>query len=170
MCSSDLEAREILGMEIEQFKVDLDELQSVTLEGVFEPKARQAYELAGEPVLVEDTGLFIDGLGDLPGALIKWFEGSVGLDGILAMVSADAPRTARAETIVGYWDGEKIISGKGIINGSISLEQRGDNGFGWDTIFIPDGHDRTFAEMTAEEKNSMSMRSLALTELGNNMA
>lgn len=161
------EAREILGISVEQFKIDLDEIQSVSVEEVVVHKARQAYEIAGKPVLIEDTGLEILAWNGLPGALIKWFDTSVGNDGIIQMLSGFTDRSAKATSCFAYFDGSTLHKGIGSIDGSIAIEPTGTNGFGWDPIFIPSGSAKTFAQMSPEEKNSLSMRALALKDLIN---
>lgn len=158
------EAREILGFDIEQLDVDIDEIQEVDVKKVIEHKAKTAFDYVGEPVLVEDTSLEIESLGGFPGALIKWLLKSVGVAGICKIVSAFSNNNARASTCVGMYDGNKVIIGEGIIHGAISDLPKGENNFGWDPIFIPDGHQKTFAEIGSEEKNKISMRRLAFED------
>lgn len=160
-----IEARQILGIEIEQYQVDLNEIQAIEVKDVISHKAREGYQLVEAPILVEDTGLYLDAWNGLPGALAKWFLKSVGNVGILKMLQPFKNRAAQAKTWVGFWNGEQFIYGRGEINGMIAFEERGENGFGWDFIFIPEGREKTFAEMTAPEKNAISMRREALEDL-----
>jgi non-canonical purine NTP pyrophosphatase (RdgB/HAM1 family) len=152
------EAERILGCSLTHHKIDLPEIQSLQLEEVIEHKARAAYEvLSHRPVLVEDTALFIESWHGLPGALIRWFMQTVGPAGICSMLDGYEDRRARAQTMVATFDGS-IRHFSGEISGHIADSPRGDQGFGWDTIFIPDGESRTFAEMSSFEKDELSMR------------
>ena len=140
------------------------EPQAVDLDVVVRAKAQEAYDLVAAPVRVEDTGLFFHAWNGLPGALIKWFVQYVGVDGICAMLRASPDRSATAQTLVGYHDGDvKVFSGA--VRGRIADSPRGDGGFGFDSIFIPEGSDKTFAEMRADEKDQYSMRKRALQAL-----
>jgi non-canonical purine NTP pyrophosphatase (RdgB/HAM1 family) len=160
------EAGEILGVALEQVILpDLHEIQTHELDDIIQDKAQQAYEAVTAPVLVEDSGLLFSAWNGLPGALVKWFETTVGCDGLLKMLEPFDDRTAFALCYVGYHDGKDIKIARGRVKGRIADRLRGSNGFGWDTLFIPDGHDRTFAEMTAQEKNAISHRRLAFEAL-----
>jgi XTP/dITP diphosphohydrolase len=101
----------------------------------------------------------------LPGSLIKWFLESVGTEGILSMLENEKNRKAIAKTSIGFFDGIKTHLFTGTISGTISKNVQGVSGFGWDPIFIPDGYDKSFAEMTSVEKNAISMRRLALEQM-----
>jgi len=158
------EAREILGFEIEQLDIDIEEIQEVDVRKVIEHKAKAAFDRVGAPVLVEDTSLNIEALNGFPGALIKWLLKAIGNEGICKILSVFPNKKARAVACVGVYDGENMIIGEGIIDGVIGELPRGENKFGWDPIFIPDGYQETFAEMMPEEKNKISMRRLALDD------
>ena len=159
-----VEAERILGRRLIQQDLDLPEIQALDLETVIAAKAQLASDaLGGVPIIVEDTGLFIECWKGLPGALIRWFEETVGVAGICSMLEGFADRSARAQTIVAAYDGSlEMFSGE--VRGQIARAPRGDRGFGWDTIFIPDGETRTFAEMTPEEKDRLSMRRKAFRD------
>lgn len=160
------EARQILGIDLEQINPDgLFEIQTSELSEVVRHKAQQAYETLQCAVLVEDSSLIFSVWNGLPGALVKWFEKSVGCEGMIRMLSAYEDRSARAICQVAVYDGKEFINAQGEVSGVISSELRGGNGFGWDVIFIPDGHTRTFAEMKAEEKNAISHRRKAFEAL-----
>ncbi len=153
------EAQEILGIPLIKADVgDLDEIQTVSVEELIRHKAHGAYVIAGEPVMVEDTGLAFLSWNGLPGALIKWFLKSVDNDWILKMLEKFSDRRAEAICYVASYDWKEYQIAYGIVNGTISTECRWENGFGWDKIFIPDGSDKTFAEMSSDEKNMFSMR------------
>lgn len=159
------EVAAILGFPLERLEADIPEIQALDVGEVVREKARAAFALAGRPVLVEDTGLSIAALNGLPGALVKWFLATVGPAGICAMLPPDAPRTAIARTAVALHDGQDITVLTGEVPGQITHAPRGDNGFGWDPIFQPDGARGTFAELTPEEKNRFSMRRVALEQV-----
>lgn len=159
------EVAAILGFTLEQLEADVPEIQALDVREVVREKAKAAFALAGRPVLVEDTGLYIDALNGLPGAFGKWFLSTVGPAGICAMVPADAPRTALARTAVALHDGADITVLTGEVPGQIVSAPRGTDGFGWDSIFLPDGASGTFAELPMEEKNRFSMRRVALEQI-----
>lgn len=159
------EVGEILGRSLEQISVELFEPQGVKVEDVVREKAEDAFHKTGKFVLVEDTSLEFVAWNGLPGALIKWFLDTTGNEGILKMLSGETNRTAIAKTAVGFFDGAQARVFVGEISGTIPETVRGTGGFGWDPIFIPDGHEKSFAEMTSAEKNAISMRKLALERM-----
>lgn len=159
------EVNEILGQNLQQISLELLEPQGVDAEEVVYEKAKDAFHKAGKPVLVEDTSLEFVAWNGLPGALIRWFLDSVGIKGILKMLIGEPDRRAVAKTAVGFFDGERVHVFVGSIAGTISDTVRGTTHFGWDPIFIPKGQSRSFAEMTPAEKNTISMRKLALDKM-----
>jgi non-canonical purine NTP pyrophosphatase (RdgB/HAM1 family) len=158
------EAERILGRKLLHENLDLPEIQSLRLEKVIEQKARTAYDRLGQrPVIVEDTALFIDCWNGLPGPLIRWFEETVGPAGICLMLDGFKDRRARAQTIIAAYDGSiRLFSGE--VKGEIADSPRGDQGFGWDRIFIPEEESRTFGEMSPSEKDQLSMRMKAFQD------
>jgi non-canonical purine NTP pyrophosphatase (RdgB/HAM1 family) len=159
------EVEAILGTPVERLALDVPEIQALDVAEVVRQKALTAYQHAGRPVVVEDTGLYIDALGGLPGALVRWFLVTVGPEGICALIPPDADREARARTAVALCDGESVEILTGETRGEIVLSPRGKEGFGWDSVFQPLGATRTFAEMEQAEKNVYSMRRQALERL-----
>lgn len=161
------EARGILGKSflIKQVNLDLEEIQTIDGRDVIRHKVREAFQVLKKPVVVEDTSLYFEAWKGLPGALIRWFLKTVGCGGICKMMSNEKNREAVAESAMAYCDGKVTKFVLGRIKGSIPLKQRGKSGFGWDPIFIPKGFKKTFAEMTREEKNQISMRKIALEKL-----
>jgi non-canonical purine NTP pyrophosphatase (RdgB/HAM1 family) len=152
------EAERILNTKLERYDLDSPEIQAVEVEEVVKHKALYAYQaLGGKPVIIEDTGLYIEAWNGLPGALIKWFVQRVGVAGICQMLQNFPERKAWAETIVATYDGQLRIF-KGKVEGRIALSPAGDGGFGWDSVFIPADSDKTFAQMTPAEKDQYSMR------------
>lgn len=139
-------------------KIDLDEIQSLKLADIAEHKAKQAYQVLNSPVLVEDIGLIFEGLGELPGPFIKWFEVALGLEKICELVDGFESRRATVKICYAFYDGKKISFFEGEIKGSIADRPRGDGGFGFDPIFIPDHVAKTLAEMDEEEVKRYSLR------------
>lgn len=164
------EAKRILGIDMQAATFDdLDEIQEIQVDKIIEHKAKQAYDNVKEPVIVEDTGLFFNGWNGFPGALIKWLLESVDNEGIVKMLEGFSDRSAVAECHIGLYDGKRLILAKGIVQGRVAESVRGKEGFGWDRIFIPEGHDRTFGEMSKEEKDAISHRKLAFEDLKNKL-
>lgn len=159
------EVNDILGRSLEQVSVELFEPQGVKVEDVVREKAEDAFRKTGKFVLVEDTSLEFAVWNGLPGALIKWFLDTVGNEGILKMLAGETNRKAIAKTAVGFFDGAQARVFVGEISGTIPEVVRGTSGFGWDSIFVPDGYEKSFAEMTSAEKNAISMRKLALERM-----
>lgn len=156
----------ILGRPVHIIDLDLPEIQAINVHEVIEQKARSAFELIGKPVLVEDTSLSVHSWNNLPGALIKWFLDSVGNEGICQMLESYDQLEATAETSIGYFDGKQFFSFSGKMEGHISSQPRGKNGFGWDPIFVPNGWGKTLAEMSDSERDEFaSMRTKAVLKL-----
>ena len=160
------EAGEILGIEIIPMKIEnLPEIQTNDPLECVKKKAVSAFEIIKQPILVDDTCLVFSALNGLPGVFMDYFMDALGNKGLLNLLRNEENRNAIAQTSLCYYDGKEAIVVFGKIEGSIALSERGENGFGWDTIFIPKGFSKTFAEMTAEEKNNISMRKLAFENL-----
>ena len=146
------EADAILWGNLERVDLDLDEIQSTQVEDVVEHKARLAYQITGEPVLVEDAGLRFEARNALPWALIKRFMKEVGTQGLLDQLSIFKNRNAEALCCVGFFDGETVHKFIGKVKWTISETPRWETNFWWDPIFIPNGSEKTFWEMNPEEK------------------
>jgi len=157
------ETEEILDRNIDRSVLELEEIQETDLSEVVEKKARDAYKKLEKPVIVDDTGLFLEEWNGFPGALTKWILKFRGAEGFCKLVEENPEATAR--TAIGLCiDGDVEIF-TGSVKGRIAAEPRGENGFGWDPVFIPEEQDETFAEMSSEEKNRFSMRNEALEKL-----
>jgi len=135
-----------LGHPVNHLKINLDELQSLDLYEIVEHKVRQAYDIVKTPVLVEDQSLEFTSLGRLPGTFIKFFVDEVPFDRICTMLDG-LDRTAIARCVFGYFDGTHLEFFEGSLKGLIADSPRGENGYGWDKIYIPEGYDITRAEM-----------------------
>lgn len=139
-------------------------------------KARAAHEASGGmPVLADDSGLVVDALGGAPGVYSARFAGPHATDAdnneklLAELSSVEAPdRTARFACTLVFIDadGEELVA-TGFIEGAIGFDMRGDNGFGYDPLFLPDVFDdgRTLAEALPHEKNAVSHRGCALRAL-----
>ncbi len=149
---------ERLGYRLERLDLDLVEPQALDPAEVVEAKAREAWRRLERPVLVEDSGLALDAWGGFPGALVKWLEKSAGVEAIARMLEAFPDRRATATCAIAYFDGQRLVAASGSCRGSIAPTPRGGGGFGWDVLFVPEGQQRTFAEMPGEEKDRVSHR------------
>lgn len=157
------EAKRILG-NVEALPIDVPEIQSMDAHEIIVHKLNIAMGHHSGACFVEDTSLYCEGMEGLPGPLIKWFLNTVGNDGIFKMVNVFQNSRAEAKTIIGYIDESSAVSFfAGSVRGTI-VEPRG-QGFGWDPIFQPEGYTKTFGEMSAEEKDAISMRKIALEKL-----
>ena len=136
-------------------------------------KARSAAEATGLPAVADDSGLCVDALNEMPGVLSARWAGSGKDDAanttlVLDQVR-DVPDThlgahfACAMAIALPGGEDRVVEGR--VDGSLVREPRGDGGFGYDPIFLPDGHDLTTAEMPAAEKHAISHRGQALRAL-----
>jgi len=151
--------------EIEGKDIDLVEIQEVDAQKVIEHKLIETCKHQKGEYIVEDTSLYFDVLNGLPGPLIKWFLSSMGDKKLAELCDKLKNNKAKAVTMIGYIDQKKNIKYfQGSIEGKI-VSPLGKGGFGWDKIFMPDGCKKTFAEMTPEEKNKISMRKIALNKL-----
>ncbi|EMA35475.1 RdgB/HAM1 family non-canonical purine NTP pyrophosphatase [Halobiforma nitratireducens] len=146
---------------VNRVEYDYTEIQSDSLEEIATRGAREAFEeLAGtEPVLVGDTGLFVDALGGFPGPYSAYVEDTVGVERLWRLVEAEENRRARFRTVLAFADGDRTETFAGELAGTI-VAPRGDGGFGYDPIFEYNG--QTLAEMDVEEKNAISHRGRAL--------
>ncbi len=144
-----------------------------TLEGNALLKARALVDATGQPAIADDTGLFVDALEGRPGVFSARFAGenATYADNVAKLLSSlegitAARRTARFRTVVvvAYPEHEPLVV-EGILEGTIGVEPRGDHGFGYDPVFIPEGGEQTLAEMTPDQKNAISHRARALQRL-----
>jgi XTP/dITP diphosphohydrolase len=146
-----------------------------TLEGNARLKAVALCDATGLASVADDTGLEVDSLGGAPGVLSARFAGerATYVDNVMKLLDAlsDLPepdeRKAQFRTIAmaRFPDGREVIA-DGSVAGTIALGPRGDNGFGYDPVFVPDeGDGRTFAEMSAAEKHAISHRGRAFRSL-----
>lgn len=143
-----------------------------TLEENALAKSRFIFERNGENCFSEDTGLEVYSLNNAPGVYSARYAGEHGNDKenirkLLNELSGKNDRAAQFRTVISLILGGEKFSFEGICKGRITESPKGDKGFGYDPVFIPEGSDRTFAEMEMMEKNKFSHRKKAVAELLN---
>ena len=135
-----------LNFPVDHVRLALDEIQSLSLRDVVRHKALRAYEQVSRPVLVEDASLECTALGRLPGTFIRWFIEELSLNGLCDLLNGK-DRSAIARGMFCYFDGEREVYFEGSTHGRISEKPAGDGGYGWDSIYIPDGYTVTRAQL-----------------------
>jgi len=151
------------------FNGELPENQR-TIEGNAIEKARFLFEKFNIDCFADDSGLEVDALNGLPGVDTAHYAGPErdqikNMDLLLKNLEGKPNRSARFKTVFAlFWQGE-MYEFTGLVLGSIGFEKKGENGFGYDPIFIPDGFSETFAELGPEVKNKMSHRAMATRQL-----
>lgn len=171
-----------LGYQVEQFlqngqPPEVVEPQAETLRIVANEKIKRARKLLaanGETaaIFVDDSGLFIDALNGFPGVNSALVHEQIGCGGILDLMRGQTERGAEFRTCAILWDGVEYV-GEGVCRGEITVDERGENGFGYDPIFVPAGIEDssagslstgglTFAEIQTADKNAFSHRRKAL--------
>jgi XTP/dITP diphosphohydrolase len=170
------EIQALLGNEFELVSLtDLgytEELEETagTFEGNSQQKALFVYQKYGINCFADDSGLEVAALNGEPGVNSAFYAGEAKNYAannalLLKNLIGQPNREAQFRTCITLvWNGE-IQQFNGIIKGTILTEQRGTNGFGYDPLFVPNGYDKTFAEMSKEEKNMISHRALAVQQL-----
>lgn len=117
----------------------------------------------------DDSGLEIDALNGEPGVYSARYSGTrdmeKNIEFVLEKLGDNPNRTARFKTVISLYFNEQQHFFEGAIEGKIIKERKGEKGFGYDPIFIPNGYDKTFAEMSSEEKNAISHRAIAVSKL-----
>lgn len=174
------EVRAILGNSIELITLrdagiteDIPENEA-TIEGNALAKARYVYEKCGCDCFADDTGLEVDALGGAPGVHSARYatdghDFAANREKLLCELNSAEDRSARFRTVVALIEGGVERTFEGIVEGSITREERGEGGFGYDCLFTPEGYDQTFAEISPEEKNSISHRGRAVAKLAKHL-
>jgi non-canonical purine NTP pyrophosphatase (RdgB/HAM1 family) len=139
-----------LNYKVDNVKLELDEIQSMNLDEIVTHKVKQAFNILNRPVLVEDVSLGFNALGGLPGPFIKYFVDNTPFEVICSMVDG-YDRSATAKCVFGYYDGNSVKLFRGSLDGKISESPQGENGYGWDQIFIPEGYTVTRASLNEED-------------------
>jgi XTP/dITP diphosphohydrolase len=140
------------------------EIQADTVTAIAEASARNAARTTGLPLIVEDTGLFIDALTGFPGPYASYVQTTIGNTGVLKLLDGVVTRTAEFRSTVAFCEPHgQPVSFTGVVEGRITRRGRGRLGFGFDPIFEPTGGGgRTLAEMEMAVKNRVSHRGLAV--------
>lgn len=158
------EAKAVLG-DIEMLPIDLPEIQDLDPHAIIKAKLQAAFEHHQGPMIVDDVGVYLDCLDGFPGPLIKWYLKALGTEKIVQICEKLGNTRATIKAIVGYANNpNEIRFFEGEVHGKIVMP-RGDKGFGFDPIFLPDGYSETYSEMSPETKNQISHRGLALKKL-----
>lgn len=143
-----------------------------TLEMNAKMKARYVFDKTGLNVFADDTGLEVDALNGKPGVFTARYAGpecdsAKNNKKLLAELDGETNRRAQFRTIICLIIGNNEYLFEGVVKGTIANKLAGNEGFGYDPVFIPDGYDKTFAEMPLSEKNKISHRSIAVKKLVN---
>ncbi len=171
------EVRDIVGDRVEVLSLadigchdDIPETAD-TLQGNALIKARHIYEKYGLDCFADDTGLEVEALDGAPGVYSARYAGEecnseANMQKLLQKLTGKTNRNAQFRTVIAL-----IINGEeklfnGIVKGAIATEKKGDSGFGYDPVFVPEGYSESFAQMSSEMKNSMSHRFRATQQLG----
>ena len=160
---------DLLSLDDINFINEIEETES-TIEGNALLKAKTIYKQTGTNCFADDSGLLVESLDGAPGVYSARYAGDQkndeeNMQKLLLNLSQKTNRNAHFKTVIAL-----IIDGKeylfeGIINGKIISEKLGNDGFGYDPIFIPDGYSETFAQMSSEIKNAISHRGIAVQKL-----
>ena len=165
---------EILSLKDIGFTEELPETR-LTIEGNSLQKAEYLSSKYGEACFSEDTGLEINALDGEPGVYSARYAGEKATyddntDKVLREMKGETDRRARFKTVITYYTGGNYVQFEGVTEGVITEERRGSEGFGYDPIFIPLGSDKTYAEMTLDEKNGFSHRKKSFKLFANHLA
>ncbi|MCS7029638.1 MAG: RdgB/HAM1 family non-canonical purine NTP pyrophosphatase [Bacteroidia bacterium] len=132
-------------------------------------KAKTIFNLCCLPCLADDSGLEVFVLNNRPGIHSAYYSGTrdsqKNVQKLLEEMKYQTNRRARFRTVIAYYDENSFRYFEGIVYGTITDTPKGTQGFGYDPIFIPDGHQKTYAEMSLEEKNAVSHRAKAIQKL-----
>ncbi|MCX6778534.1 MAG: RdgB/HAM1 family non-canonical purine NTP pyrophosphatase [Candidatus Micrarchaeota archaeon] len=161
------EAESILkeyGVIIEHRVARIGEVRAEDCETVARHAAEEAFSRFGKPLFVEDSGLFITSLGGFPGPYSAWVKSKLGNAGVLRLMKGVRDRRAVFVGAVAFRDGKRAKLFVGKCPGRIAEKETDQGGFGFDPIFIPEGHSKTFAQ-APELKETLSHRALALRKL-----
>ena len=158
------EIKKLLDEEFTMLTIPYPEIQEITLEKVAEFGVEYLKGKVNKRFFIEDSGLFIESLNKFPGVFSAYVFKTIGNQGILKLLRKVRNRKAQFMSVIALYD-KKIKLFRGICEGVITETIRGENGFGYDPIFIPHGYNKTYAEMDTEEKNTCSHRGRAATLL-----
>ena len=159
----------LLGLSDLQFFEDIPETAD-TLQGNALQKVQFVKDKLDCDCFADDTGLEVDALNGAPGVFSARYAGEPSnseknIDKLLDVLKNTDNRTAQFKTVIALLQGADTHYFEGVIRGKIATERHGKGGFGYDAVFIPDGYNKTFAELSPEEKNNISHRGLAVEKL-----
>ena len=160
-----IEAERILEMPLLRVSLSLPEIQAQTIEEITRYKLEVAKAKGYNKLIVEDVSLGFTELGNFPGPYVKWLLESAGGKGLGAIAYALRDHSALAQCCIGYWDGREVHTFLGECAGEILVHPRGDESFGWDAWFQPEGFAKTFGELSPQEKDRVSHRGRAYRRL-----
>lgn len=150
------------GIELEHADLGYPEIQGDLMD-VARFGAKHVAKRLGQPVIVEDAGIFIKALNGFPGSYSSYVQDTLGNQGILKLMSDIIDRYAEFRSAVGFCtpktEPEIFL---GTVKGSIGFKEKGKNGFAYDPLFTPVGYEETFGELTTQEKNEFSHRRMSL--------
>lgn len=140
-----------------------------TIEGNSAFKAQWVFAHFGLPCFADDTGLEVSALNGAPGVHSARYAGEqrsdqANMDKLLQALDGQADRSAQFKTVITYCDADQVLQFTGIVEGSIGIQKKGYEGFGYDPLFIPEEVGKTFAQMTLSEKNQYSHRARAIVQ------
>lgn len=161
------DARKLLPeFDIQHIDFVVPEIQSLDVKEIIEYKLKYAYEQVKQPCFVMDASLELDCLNGFPGPFVKWyFSKTVGAEKTCQIGNLLNQRGCKWTTVLGYFDGKNSHFIEESVKGSLPEAPRGENGYDWDVIFIPEGQDKTFAQMTFEQKQKYALTTKLLTGL-----
>ena len=142
-------------IEIIQKNIEIKEPRSDDINKIAIAKANYAIKKLKMPIIVEDSGLFIESLNGFPGTYSHWVYDKIGASGILNLMNKTKTRNATFKTVIAYVEpNKKPIIFTGEKKGTITLECKGNQGFGYDPIFIPDGETQTWGQNQNSKKQN----------------
>ena len=150
-----------MGIEMEHVRIPYDEIQTGELEEVVKKGMEELRSKGLSNFIIDDSGMFVNALKGFPGVYSAYVQKTVGNPGILKLMEGVEDRSAVFKCCIGCDIEGRTIIVTGTCDGVILDSPRGDGGFGYDPIFSPDGR-RSFAEISIEEKNTMSHRGNAI--------
>ncbi len=162
------ESRKILAeyeISVAMLKIKTLEVQADDIKEIAKVSALNIAREINLPIIVEDAGLFIEALNGFPGPYSSYVYRTIGINGILKLLEGIENRRAQFKSVVAFYDSnsKSLKCFQGTVEGTITNEPRGHGGFGFDPIFEPNEQpEKTFGEMSTEEKNKFSHRAKAL--------
>lgn len=156
---------EYLGADVSHHNLDLEEIQSMSLEEIVEYKLKRAYEAIKKPVIVDDVSLELGCLNGFPGPLTKWFQSSLSGQEICDLVKKYDDKTATVRVVIGFYDGKTLEYFETAVPGTIAETPAGEGGFGFDIFFIPNGYEITRGLMNEEDYEKTNHRKMSVEKL-----